>query len=146
MHQIGREDVMLECLVVGDSIGSGVASVMPQCIRMAEVGISSGGWYSKYGSRPALDMQAYKFVVISLGTNDSEVPTATLKKMRDKVIANRVLWILPSQVKMKQRQKVFDLAISYGDIPIDITPYVGPDKIHPPTVEAYQKIAKKIGE
>jgi hypothetical protein len=137
---------MLECLVIGDSIATGIASVMPQCIRMADVGISSSGWYSKYGSRPALDMQAYKFVVISLSTNDGEVPVATLKKMRDKVVATRVMWILPSQVRGYQRQKIFDLARSYGDIPIDITPYVGPDKIHPPTVEAYQKVAKKIME
>ena len=137
---------MLECLVIGDSIGSGIASVMPQCIRMAEPGIGSGGWYMKYGKRPALDMQDYKMTVISLGTNDGEVPVATLKKMREKITSGRVLWILPGEARVYQRQKIFDLAISYGDVPVDITPYVGPDKIHPPTVEAYQKIAKKIGE
>ena len=138
---------MLECLVIGDSIGSGIASVMPQCIRMAEPAISSKGWFTKYGDRPALDMQAYKFTVISLGTNDEHVPIATLKKIRDKLTTTRVMWILPSAEKrMKQRQMVFDLAISYGDIPIDISPYVGSDKIHPPTVSAYQNVAKKIGE
>lgn len=138
---------MMECLVIGDSIGSGLASAMPQCIRMAEPAISSTGWFTKYGKRPGLDMQAYKFTVISLGTNDEVVPVATLKRIREKITTTQVMWLLPSAEKrMAQRQAIFDLAIKYGDIPVDITPYVGKDKIHPPTYEAYQRLAKKIGE
>lgn len=137
---------MLECLVLGDSIASGIASVKYECVRLTEIGISSEGWYKKNHNRPFLDMETYKYIVISLGTNDQENNSYEwLKKTRKKIKEGRVIWILPSkEVKSKQYDTVQKIANEFGDFVFDISDKVGKDKIHPPTVRAYEEIAKAL--
>jgi len=136
---------MLECLILGDSIGSGISSVIRDCAHITEIGINSDNWYKKYHTRPLVDMGAYRFVVISLGSNDVGDSGASMRRIRNKVTSDKVIWVLPSdQVKAKQRAVVESVAAEYGDMVLSITDRVGADKVHPPTVQAYEQIAKTI--
>lgn len=138
---------MMDCLIIGDSIAHGVHSVMPACVSLSEIGISSSNWYKKYHDRPLLDMQAYRFVVISLGTNDlasADIRTLMIK-IRQKVQADQIIWILPSDIERpEQRSKVQQVAQDYGDLTVSITDLTGNDHVHPPTVAAYERVAKRI--
>ena len=136
---------MLECLIIGDSIASGLASVRPECISIAMIGTNSRDWWNTNQQRPIFDMAEYKTVVISLGSNDSENTDYErwIRKTRDTVKADRVIWLLPSPTKKPhQRETVNLVAWEHGDSVIDITSLVGPDQIHPPTVAAYEALAK----
>ena len=136
---------MLECLIMGDSIASGIASVKHDCIRLTEIGLSSEEWYKKYHNRPLLDMETYKYVVISLGSNDRDSSYEWMRKTRKKIKEGRVIWILPSkEVKTKQHETVQKVANEFGDFVMDISDKVGKDKIHPPTVKAYEDIARSL--
>jgi hypothetical protein len=137
---------MLECLILGDSIASGIASVKPDCIRLTEIGINSENWYKKYHNRPLLDMESYRYVVISLGSNDVGPDCETyMKKIRAKIHSDRVIWVLPSdEVKAEQFAIVEKIATRMGDSVLSIKDKVGKDKIHPPTVRAYEEIGKVL--
>jgi hypothetical protein len=136
---------MLECLILGDSIGHGISSVMPNCAHITEIGISTDLWYKKYHARPLLDMESYRYTVISLGSNDQDNSGAGMRLIREKVRSGQVIWVLPSdQVKAKQRAVVNSVAAEFGDTVLNITDRVGADKVHPPTVQAYEQIAKTI--
>jgi len=136
---------MLECLILGDSIGRGISSVMRDCVQVTEIGISTDAWYKKYHARPLLDMESYRFVVISLGSNDLDDSGANMRRIRKKITAGRVIWVLPSElVRGKQRAVVNSVAADFGDFVLSITDRVGADKVHPPTVQAYEQIAKTL--
>ena len=137
---------MLECLIIGDSIASGIASVRRDCAQLAEIGITSQQWNTKYGKRPLLDMESYRYVVISLGSNDvGSDCEAHMKKIRDKIHADRVIWVLPNdEVKTEQFKIVEKIAAQMGDSTLSIKDKVGKDKIHPPTVRAYEEIGRVL--
>jgi hypothetical protein len=137
---------MLECLIIGDSIASGIASVKTDCVRLAEIGLNSQQWYTKYGKRPLLDMESYRYVVISLGSNDVGPDCETyMKKVRAKIQSSNVIWVLPSdEVKAEQFKIVEKIAAQMGDSTLSIKDKVGKDKIHPPTVRAYEEIGRVL--
>ena len=136
---------MMECLILGDSIGHGISSVMRDCVHLTEIGISTDGWYKKYANRPVFDMQQYRYVVVSLGSNDITDSGSTMRRIRKKFSAAKVIWVLPSdQVKASQRAVVESVAAEFNDWVLSITDRVGADKVHPPTVQAYEQIAKTI--
>lgn len=136
---------MMECLILGDSIGRGISSVMHDCVHLTEIGISTDNWYKKYHTRPILDMQSYRYTVISLGSNDLDDSGSTMRRIRKKITSGKVIWVLPSdQVKAKQRAVVNSVAADFGDLVLSITDRVGADKVHPPTVQAYEQIAKTL--
>jgi hypothetical protein len=136
---------MLECLIIGDSIASGIASVKHECVRLTEIGITSESWYKKNHNRPLLDMESYRYVVISLGSNDQDESEVWMRKTRKQIKDSRVIWILPSkEVKSRQYDMVQKLASEFGDYVFDISDKVGKDKIHPPTVKAYEDIARSL--
>ena len=137
---------MLECLIIGDSIASGIATVKPNCAQLAEIGLNSQQWNTKYGKRPLLDMESYRYVVISLGSNDIGADCEIhMRRIRAKIQSNRVIWILPSdEVKAEQFKIVEKIATQMGDSTLSIKDKVGKDKIHPPTVRAYEEIGKVL--
>jgi hypothetical protein len=136
---------MLECLIIGDSIANGIASIKRDCVSMTEIGITSESWYKKNHSRPMLDMESYRYIVISLGSNDQGDSEVWMRKTRKQIKDSRVIWILPSkEVKTKQYDIVQKLASEFGDSVLDISDKVGKDKIHPPTVRAYEEIGKVL--
>lgn len=130
---------MLDCLIIGDSIAVGVAEVRHDCDSMAVVGISSSKFSRRYGNSDKLSRN-YSTVVISLGTNDGNAANTKdqLLAIRDRIGAERVLWVLPPISKPKQRAAVMEVARICQDGTI-ATSDVAPDGIHP-TARGYQTI------
>ena len=138
---------MLECLIIGDSIGYGLSMARPDCVQMTVSGINSWNWYKDFGKRPAYDMAKYKVVVVSIGTNDHDgIDTEdNIATIRSRIIADKVVWLLPSQLKRrKQYQIVMDYCRQVGDICMDIDNFTGQDRIHPPTLKAYRELSNEI--
>jgi hypothetical protein len=138
---------MLECLIIGDSIGVGLSMVKPECVQIAVSGINSYNWYKDFGKRPAYDMVQYRYVIISIGTNDhAGIETEqNIMNIRSKITADKVIWLMPNPQKRKNQ---FEIIMKYvrelGDIPIDVYPHTGKDDIHPATMDAYKKLSGEI--
>ena len=129
---------MYECLIMGDSIAVGVAMYRPECVVIAEKGITSKSWVNRRG-----DMEfSAGTVIISLGSNDYKgIDTKKeLRKIRLATRAKRVYWILPAN-KITIQELVKEVALEYNDIVLPIT-NLSPDGIHP-TGQGYKELAKK---
>jgi hypothetical protein len=115
-----------------------------ECVSYARGGVNTWQWNQQWGKSP-LDA---KIVVISLGTNDHKgVRTEKeLRKMRERVRSNRVMWIMPpcnaKFCKSDINATVTKLANEYRDVIIG-TSRVQPDGIHP-TWAGYKEIAQSI--
>ena len=136
---------MLECLILGDSIAVGTHQVRTECVAYAKGGINSWQWNKTHGSK---DLAA-KTVIISLGSNDHRYIKTRyeLERIRDRITADRVYWILPhgnlkaSGVAIEDIQQIVeDIANRHKDWIIRI-PYVSKDGIHP-TGKGYRKIGE----
>lgn len=128
---------MLECLILGDSIAVGTAQVRPECVSYSKGGWNTWQWNRDYLNK---DLSA-KTVIISLGSNDHPGVSTRyeLQKMRKKVQADRVVWIVPA-IKPHVQEIVESIAREHKDTIIQI-PYLSNDGIHPSS-RGY----KKIGE
>lgn len=132
-----------ECLILGDSIAVGTIQAKPGCIEMAKGGINSWQWNKMYGDNLSLEEGRFKIVVISLGSNDHEgVRTKQeLEKMRGKVKADKVFWIMPA-IKPNIQSIVEEIAHRKGDSIIPIT-RLQKDGIHP-SAAGYKEIVNQI--
>jgi lysophospholipase L1-like esterase len=134
---------MFECLIVGDSIGVGVAQVRTECVSYSTGGYNTWQWNKKYGNK----ILASPTVIISLGTNDHQgVHTfKELTSMRANVTAERVFWILPpcndKFCKPNVNEIVEIIARSRGDTIIK-TDRLQKDAIHP-SWAGYKELAEK---
>jgi len=135
---------MFECLVIGDSIGVGVAKERPECVAYVKGGINSRQWVNQnIGKMP---VQA-KTVIISLGTNDHKyVKTlAELRTVRELTKANRVYWIMPpcndKFCKPEINEWVTQVAKEWGDTIIG-TQRLQKDAIHP-SWAGYKELANQ---
>lgn len=125
---------MIECMIVGDSIGVGVSHVRKECVSTAVGGINS--WQAnQYNSNKKV---VAKTVIISLGSNDHKgVKTeAELRKLRANTTADRVYWILPA-IKPDIQEIVRTVAADWKDIVLPISETT--DKVHP-TMKSYREI------
>jgi hypothetical protein len=115
------------CLILGDSIAVGLASVIKGCVVVAKVGMSST-WIMAN----APTMQADR-VYISSGSNDPDNPalSANLKHTRAK-IGGVITWIEP--VNARAASVVAAVAAKHGDRVVSFTP--GRDNVHPKSYEA----------
>lgn len=132
---------MLECFIMGDSIAVGVAQARKECHAQVQGGISSPNYLKKYGDK----IEAAKVVVISLGANDYKVNTKeNLEKIRAKVKADHVFWLVPNEAKKPEEAKlVREVAKAHGDTAIERPKTnMAPDGIHY-TAEGYKEIADK---
>lgn len=136
---------MLECLIVGDSIGVGVSKVMTECQSMAIGGYNTYQWNKRFANQD-IDKG---YVIISLGSNDHKyVKTKKeLETLRSKITKGRVVWILPnsnlkaSEVNIETiRDYIKDIAKEHNDETININ-YVSSDNIHPSS-RGYTDLAK----
>ena len=127
---------MLECLVLGDSIATGVHKYRQECVMYADVGINSGDWYMKYSNKDFIA----ESVIISLGSNDyrSINTMGNLKRIREGVKAKKVYWILPA-IKPDRQEMIKKIAEVYNDVVVTI-PHLSKDGIHP-TGKGYQALA-----
>lgn len=123
-----------QCLVLGDSIAVGLSYFMPRCTALAK-----GGWNSWQYNRGFPGEFNARLVIISLGSNDHiGVRTAAeLARLRDRVWADRVVWIAPagnlpaSRVPIATVQgHIAAIAAAHGDVVLPITG-LSPDRIHP---------------
>lgn len=133
---------MLDCLIMGDSIAVGTHMFKQECTAIAKGGINSWQYNKQYVQNRKNDFGA-EVVIISLGSNDhSGVKTYNeLYKLRERVKAQRVYWVLPNPEKFpKQADDVNLIAISFGDFVIKPTRYQE-DKIHP-SWAGYKQIAQ----
>ena len=134
---------MLECLILGDSIGVGISNVKTECAAYVKSGIDSTNYIKAYNDVN----KKTKSVIISLGTNDSDgVDTYySLLKLRKSVDAEKVVWILPSKtVKPKQNSIVKKIANEFKDSMLEITDKdLSKDRIHP-TGTGYKNISLKL--
>ena len=126
---------MLECMIVGDSIGVGIAQIRKDCVSTAVGGINS--WQAnQYKENSSIRA---KTVIISLGSNDhAGVKTEKeLRKLRANTIADRVYWILPA-IKPEIREIVIRVADDWKDTVLPITQTT--DNVHP-TRKNYVELA-----
>jgi lysophospholipase L1-like esterase len=118
---------MIECLVLGDSIAVGLHQQLPRCESL-----SKGGWNTAQWNRDYLKHNlTAQTVIISLGSNDyKHIKTqAELERLREKVTAGRVFWILPA-IKTDIQEIVKKVAAQHGDAVVPIT-RLQPDGVHP---------------
>jgi len=126
---------MLECMIVGDSIGVGISHIRKDCVSTAVGGINS--WQAnQYKENSSIRA---KTVIISLGSNDhAGVNTEKeLRKLRANTIADRVYWILPA-IKPEIREIVIRVADDWKDTVLPITQTT--DTVHP-TRKNYVELA-----
>ena len=131
---------MIDCLILGDSIGRGIADVRPDCTAYVQSGINSRDWNKKYLDR---DLNA-PLVVISLGSNDLAVirTEEELERLRSHIApSNRVLWVLPA-IKPRIQEIVFRVADRWRDDVIELAE-VSRDGVHP-TGNGYRALGKLI--
>jgi lysophospholipase L1-like esterase len=139
--------IMLDCLIVGDSIAVGVANVRTECVSYSTGGINSKQWVNKnIGKTPLIA----KHVIISLGSNDHKyVKTLDeLRTVRELTKADRVYWVLPAGNHPKSNVKIEDIqatvkqvAKENGDVVLPIT-RLQTDGIHP-SWAGYKELAEQ---
>ena len=131
--------IMLECLIMGDSIAVGTAQVRQECVSYSKGGINSYQWLnSNVGKSPYVA----KTVIISLGSNDHKyVKTESeLRTIRELTKADRVYWILPAN-KKNISEIVFKIANEYHDGVVKIAD-LSKDGVHP-TGKGYKMIGEQ---
>ena len=134
---------MIDCMIIGDSIGVGTQRAMPECVSY-----SKGGWNTWQWNRDYLqnDLTA-KTVIISLGTNDHKGVNTfkELLKTREKISGSRVFWIMPpcnpKFCKPHVNEVVEIIAKQFGDTIVG-TQKLQPDAIHP-SWAGYKEIAQQ---
>lgn len=131
---------MIECLIIGDSIGVGVSQVRKECVSVVKSGINSADWNKKNLTK----LQPAGSVIISLGANDTKrIDTeSNVRFLRGQIKSNRVYWILPNeQLKPLAVAAVTKVAKEYGDIIIERPKTdMSADNVHP-TGKGYRKLA-----
>jgi len=132
--------IMLECLIMGDSIAVGTAQVRQECVSYSKGGINSYQWLnSNVGKSPYVA----ETVIISLGSNDhkyvkTEEELRTIRKLTN---ARRVFWIMPSDKFPAAQSAVWHVANENNDI-ILRTDRMQKDNIHP-SWAGYKELADK---
>jgi hypothetical protein len=129
---------MIECLIVGDSIGVGIANVRPECVAYVKGGINSHQWLNKNIQNTPLVASR---VIISLGSNDHQYikTEEELRTIRKLTQADRVYWVLPSNKFPVQREAIWKIANEYHDTVLK-TERMQPDNVHP-SWAGYKEIA-----
>ena len=138
---------MIDCLVLGDSIAVGLYQQLPQCESLSKSGWNTWQWNRDYLKH---DLTAGT-VIISLGSNDHKYirTQAELEKLRYKVQAHRVFWILPhgnlpaGGLPIEEVQRIVKMiAALHGDTVVPIT-RVQRDSIHPSRA-GYKELARVV--
>ncbi len=128
-----REDNMLECLIVGDSIAVGTATARPECVSFAKSGWNSWQWNKDYLLKAS--EKSAKTIIISLGANDHKgIKTEQeLRQMRSIIKGDRVFWIDPGQDrKPVPHDAIVRIAKEYGDTIISRPKnHMSADGVHP---------------
>jgi lysophospholipase L1-like esterase len=132
-------EIMLDCLIAGDSIAVGIANVRQECVSYSKGGINSYQWVNRNINNMPLNA---KTVIISLGSNDHKyVKTESeLRSIRELTKADRVFWVLPA-IKPDIQEIVKKVAAEHGDTVLPIT-RLQKDGVHP-SWAGYKELADK---
>jgi lysophospholipase L1-like esterase len=132
-------EIMLDCLIAGDSIAVGIANVRQECVSYSKGGINSYQWVNRNINNMPLNA---KTVIISLGSNDHKyVKTESeLRSIRELTKADRVYWVLPA-IKPDIQEIVKKVAAEHGDTVLPIT-RLQKDGVHP-SWAGYKELADK---
>jgi len=136
-------EIILECLILGDSLAVGIGQTRKECVTYAKSGINSYNYVNQFVLNSKNDTSA-KTVIISLGSNDTKnINTVEeLDTLRQIVKADRVYWILPA-IKEDKRNAVWAVANKYHDRVVETRNHeLAPDKIHP-TGKGYKTISNQ---
>jgi len=130
---------MIECLIVGDSIGVGVAKERPECVAYVKGGINSHQWLNNNIQNTPLQA---RHVIISLGSNDhkgvkTEEELRTIRKLTN---AQRVFWVMPSDKFPEAQSAIWHIANEYHDTILK-TERMQKDNVHP-SLAGYKEIAR----
>lgn len=130
---------MLECLIVGDSIGVGIANIRKECVAYVKGGINSKQWLDKNIQNTPLQA---RHVIISLGSNDHKyVKTQEeLRVIRKLTNAQRVFWVMPSDKFPEAQSAVWHVANENNDT-ILRTNRMQTDNVHP-SWAGYKELSK----
>jgi lysophospholipase L1-like esterase len=121
---------MVDCVILGDSIGVGVSQFLPQCISRARVG----------NRTTAINPIDATVVIISTGSNDYGYNNAAdLERVRSQ-ITGRVVWILPANPL--RRLNILNISTNYNDSVVELQ-NISSDRVHP-TIAGYREIALQI--
>ena len=135
--------IMLECLILGDSLAVGVGQIRQECTTRAKSGINSYDYVNRHLWHTNGNNQA-KTIIISLGSNDTQNINTfeELNTLRQLVKADRVYWILPA-IKEEKRKAVWAVANKHHDYVIETRNHdLSPDRIHP-TGKGYRTISNQ---
>jgi hypothetical protein len=126
---------LIECLILGDSIARGIAMHRPECVTLAQTGITSRDWNDTYSRQ----VKPAGTTIISLGSNDYDRlnTEVELVALRTRVKSGAVYWIVPANKPAKQ-SIVKKIAREFGDVFVTI-PEVSKDGVHP-TVRGYRQL------
>lgn len=125
---------MIDCIAIGDSIAVGVGQAA-HCTINAKVGASSSYIADHIVS------SSKEVAVISAGSNDPSNPKlrTNLDRIRSKITAKRVVWILPYDRKAAAVVKA--VAVQHGDGYVDLSGFKTRDGVHP---SSYRSVARKL--
>ena len=132
-------EIMLDCLIAGDSIAVGIANVRQECVSYSKGGINSYQWVNRNINNMPLHA---KTVIISLGSNDHKYvrTESELRSIRELTKADRVYWVLPA-IKPNIQDIVRKVAAENGDVVLPIT-RLQKDGVHP-SWAGYKELADK---
>ena len=135
--------IMLECLILGDSLAVGVGQIRQECTTRAKSGVNSYDYVNRHIWHTNGNNQA-KTIIISLGSNDTQNINTfeELNTLRQLVQADRVYWILPA-IKEEKRKAVWAVANKHHDHVIETRNHdLSPDRVHP-TGKGYKTISNQ---
>ena len=123
----------MTCIVIGDSIAVGIQAQMPKCEARAVKGMSAPGWDIRFPDPVTRDM-----VVISLGSNPAPGTSSALRRVRKRIHAQRIVWVVPvyanAPAVLKEAHRHADRIVWFS---------AGQDGIHP---RSYAAIRFRIVE
>ena len=132
---------MIECLILGDSIATGIAQHRPDCAVEAKVGINSEDYAN--GLFRHFTIEDSEKTIISLGSNDGYVDSYGPMLAIRELIKGDVIWVLSSNNE-ESRFAALTIARHYGDNVIDTSSYpLSTDGVHP-TGKGYKLIAESF--
>jgi len=132
---------MLDCLIIGDTIATGLSQYKPDCAVITQPKISSHNWVNNNLSL----LYPSELTIISLGSYDElDVNTRwKLYEIRERIKHGKVVWIVPvNKIYITNLVKV--VAAEYNDIFLEIPKrFVSKDKIQPST-NGYKDLANRL--
>jgi lysophospholipase L1-like esterase len=131
---------MMECLIIGDSIGVGISKFRPECVAYVKGGINSKQWLDKNVQHTPLEATR---VIISLGSNDHQYikTEKELRTIRKLTGAQIVYWVMPSDKFPAAQSAVWHVANENNDIILG-TKRMQADGVHP-SWAGYKEIAEQ---